>query len=323
MIGLLTILTGVASVGLAINIGANNSAAEMGPAFGSGVRSRREATGLIVVFCIAGAILAGHHVMETVGHRLVSDDLLRANPGGVLAVVVSALGLIALANVLRVPIATSHAVVGAVVGLGLYYRSVNAPVVLTIIAVWIATPLLSLLVAFAAGRYLYPVLLHALSRLGSEATVRRVLVWSVTVSSCWMAFAAGSNSLAKAIGPAVGAGVFRPTTGAVVGGVAMAAGAVLLGGRMIHVVGKEITAISPLCAVLVQVISASIVFAASHLGMPVSLAEIVTCAVIGFSCASRGFRGAARNQHVRRMLVLWPAAPVTAGAMAFALRALC
>ena len=75
----------------------------------------------------------------------------------------------------------------------------------------------------------------------------------------------------------------------------MAAGALLLGGRMMQIVGKEITSICPLCAVLVQVISASIVFVASRFGMPVSLAEIVTCAVIGFSCASGGVRGTSQE----------------------------
>jgi phosphate/sulfate permease len=318
---MISLLTGALSIGLAVNIGANNSAAEMGPAYGANVRSRREAVGLIAVFCIAGAVLAGHRVMDTIGHRLVGSDALSASPSGVLIVVVSALCLIGLANVLRVPLATSHAIVGAVVGLGLFVGTVNRPLVLTIVAVWIATPLLALGVAYGTGRYLYPRLLHAFGRFRSETAVKAVLAWSVTLSSCWMAFAAGSNSLAKAMGPAVGAGVFPAGTAAVVGGIGMAVGALLLGGRMIHIVGKEITAICPLCAVLVQVISAMIVIGASRYGMPVSLAEIVTCSVIGFSCASRGFRGAAQNPHVRRMLVLWPAAPVGAGLMSFTLLA--
>jgi phosphate/sulfate permease len=54
--------------------------------------------------------------------------------------------------------------------------------------------------------------------------------------------------------------------------------------------------------------------------MPVSLAEIVTCSVIGFSCAANGLKGTARNEHVRRILVLWPAAPAAAGLIAFALQ---
>ncbi|NIM05667.1 MAG: hypothetical protein GTO55_05605, partial [Armatimonadetes bacterium] len=169
--------------------------------------------------------------------------------------------------------------------LGLFYGAVNTHLFTTVVGWWIATPLLALSLSFLIGRFFYPSLLHAFGRLRSEKAVQRVLAWTVTLSSCWMAFAAGSNSLAKALGPAVGAGIFQPTTGAILGGLAMALGVLVLGGRMINIVGKEITSICPLCAAFVQVISASIVFAASRYGMPVSLAEIVTCSVIGFSCA--------------------------------------
>ena len=94
------------------------------------------------------------------------------------------------------------------------------------------------------------------------------------------------------------------------------------GGRMIRTVGKEITPICPLCAFLIEMVSASIIYTGSHFGRPVSLAEIVTCSVIGFGWAANGFRSTSQNQHVRRILVLWPAAPVLSAAAAFALTAI-
>ncbi len=116
--------------------------------------------------------------------------------------------------------------------------------------------------------------------------------------------------------------MFSPASATVIGGLAMASGALLLGGRVIQTVGKEITSICPICAFLVEMVSASLVFTASLSGIPVSLAEIVTCSVIGFGCAANGFRDTARNSHVRRILVLWPAAPLAAGAIAFGLLAI-
>ena len=71
-----------------------------------------------------------------------------------------------------------------------------------------------------------------------------------------------------------------------------------------------------------QAISASIVLTASHSGMPVSLAEIVASPIIGFSFAANGLRGTTGNTHVRRMLLLWPAAPGAAGLIAFSLLAI-
>jgi sulfate permease len=316
------VLAGVVAVALAMNIGANNSAAEMGPAYGAGVQSQRRAVLIIAIFCALGAIVAGHRVMDTVGHGLVGAEVLAHNPRSALIISLSALILIALANIIRLPLATSHAVVGAVVGFGLFSRSVNEPLVISVLLWWVATPLASLLISAAVGRSLYPRLARWVSQLPSERLATAVVFWAVTLASCWMAFAAGSNSLAKAMGPAVGAGVFQPARAAVIGGLAMALGAALLGGRMIRAVGKEITPICPICAFLIQAISASIVFTASRFGRPVSLAEIVTCSVIGFGWAASGFRHTSRNHHVRRILVLWPAAPVLSAAAAFALAAI-
>jgi sulfate permease len=318
----LSFLTGVVSLALAISIGANNSAAEMGPAFGAGVRTRRQAVAIIGVFCAAGAVLAGHRVMATVGQDLIGKGTLSAVPGAGLVVVAAALALIGLANVLRLPLATSHAVVGAVVGFGLFAGKVNFPVVGGVLAWWVVTPLASLGISYLAGRTLYPRLRAALQSRPDERRAQRLLALAVTGSSCWLSFSAGSNSLAKAMGPAVGAGVLTPHAAAIAGGLAMAAGAVLFGGRMMQAVGREITRICPLCAFLIEVISATIVFAASRHGMPVSLAEIVTCSVIGFGCAADGVRGTAGNVHVRRMMVLWPAAPLLSAAAAFALSAI-
>jgi sulfate permease len=317
----LSSLTGAVSIALAVNIGANNSAAEMGPAFGAGALTRRQAVAIIGIFCAAGAVLAGHRVMTTVGQGLIGEGTLATMPGAGLVVVVAALALIGLANVLRLPLATSRAVVGAVVGFGLFAGRVNLPLVGGVLVWWVVTPLASFGISYLAGRTLYPYLRAALQARRDDRAAPRLLALAVTLSSCWLSFSAGSNSLAKAMGPAVGARVFTPAAAAIAGGLAMAVGAVLLGGRMMQAIGREITRICPLCAFLIQVISATIVFAASRYGMPVSLAEIVTCSVIGFGCAANGVRGTAGNVHVRRMMVLWPAAPLLSAAAAFALSA--
>jgi len=320
MVNLIPALTGASSIGLALNIGANNSAAEMGPAYGAGIRSRRQSLVLIAVFCTLGASLAGHRVLQTIGAGLVGRGTLSDHPGGALVVVLTALCVIGLANALRLPISTAHTVVGATIGLGLLYGTANLPLLGSLIGWWVVTPVVSLAASYALGRLAYPRLAGNFARLSREKTVSRVIAWAVTLSGCWMAFSAGSNSLAKALGPAVGAGVIEPTAGAVIGGLAMAAGALVLGSRVMKTVGKEITSVCPLCAILIEVVSASIVFTASRSGMPVSLTEIVTCSVIGFGLAANGVRRTTGNHHVRRIMLLWPAAPVSAAAIAIGLQ---
>ncbi len=307
---------------LAMNIGGNNTAAEMGPAYGAGVRSRRQALFLIAIFCTLGAVFAGDRVLHTVGRELIQGRGLAANPAVALVVVIAAIVLIATANFLRVPVSTAHVVVGAIIGVGLFQGATNLSLAFEMVIWWVATPLAALVVCYLLGRVAYPRIVHLIGRLNTERAVYRFLSVLLTLSGCWMAFSAGSNSLAKAMAPAVGAGALQPSSAAIFGGLGMASGALLLGGRTLQTVGKEITRVCPLCAALVELVSATIVFSASRYGMPVSLAEIVTCSVIGFGCAAGGFRKTANNQHVRRMLVLWPVAPVSAATITFGLLAL-
>jgi PiT family inorganic phosphate transporter/sulfate permease len=56
---------------LAVNVGGNNSATEMGPAFGAGVRTKQEAVILIVIFSMIGAVVAGDKVVNTIGSNII------------------------------------------------------------------------------------------------------------------------------------------------------------------------------------------------------------------------------------------------------------
>jgi PiT family inorganic phosphate transporter/sulfate permease len=307
----------VVCIALAMNVGGNNSAAEMGPAFGAGVRSKKEAVLLIAVFSLLGAVLAGGHVVQTVGKDIIPGAAMGKHFGAVVIILLSATSIIAFANYLRVPIATSHAMVGSVVGMGVYLGSVNWEKVGVIVAWWLVTPLASLVISFLLGRYAYDRLHRWVNHLPAQNTVQFFYRGFLTLSGCYMAFSAGSNSLAKAVSPLVGAEIVTPTTGAVLGGMGMAAGALMVGPRLLHTVGKGITAIDPLKAMLIELVCGTIVLTASRAGVPVSLAEIITCSVIGFGCAHAGIRSTAQNRHVRTIYKLWPACPLMTALMSF------
>lgn len=309
-------------IALAMNVGGNNSAAEMGPAFGAGVRSEKEAVLLIAVFSMLGAALAGGHVVQTVGKDILPSAVLSKHVGAVVIILLSAASIIALANYLRVPIATSHAMVGSVVGMGVYFGSVNWEKVGVIVAWWLVTPLASLVISFLLGRYAYDRLNRWVNHLPAQNTVQFFYRGFITLSGCYMAFSAGSNSLAKAVSPLVGAEIVTPTTAAVLGGLGMAAGALMVGHRLLHTVGKGITAIDPLKATLIELVCGTIVLTASRAGVPVSLAEIITCSVIGFGCAHAGIRSTAQNQHVRTIYRLWPACPLITALTSFGISSL-
>ncbi len=290
---------------LALNIGANNSAASLATAYGAGARTKRESLFLIAVFALLGASLSGSAVVETVGKSIVPESVLSSELGLVIVVLLIALAFITWANLMSVPVATTHALVGAIAGLGLYTGSLNTSKFTEIVLWWILTPVAAFAVNFLLGRFLYYKTLRYLTDRYTESDIVRILGLLLTVSGTYVAFSAGANNSANCVGPLVGMGLVEPRAGAVLAGVAMAVGALLLGGRVLETVGKKITEICVLRAVSVEFVGGSLILLASLKGIPVSLAEIVTSGIIGFSCASQGFKTTFENKHVLRIAFLW------------------
>lgn len=304
---------------LAVNVGGNNSAAEMGPAFGSGIRSKMEAVILIAIFSMLGAIFAGDHVVHTVGSGLIDPTPMQHDFRKVIPILVAATLIVGVANIMRIPIATAHAMVGAVVGVGLYFHSVKWDNLGRIVIWWLATPVTSLIVSYLLGRLAYPWLNARLGHLSHKGGPAMLFYRGfVTLSGCYMAFSAGSNSLAKAVGPVVGAGILTVQQAAIMGGLCMALGAFFVGHRLMQTIGREITPLDPLKATLVELVCGSILLIASSSGVPVSLAETVTCSVIGFSIAHAGVSHTAGNKHLKKIYYMWPICPLFTCAVSYA-----
>jgi sulfate permease len=307
------------SVLLAVNIGANNSAASMATAYGAGARSKREAVTLIAIFALLGALIAGSSVINTLGKGLVPESVLSTHVGLVLIVLIIAIIFISWANLVRVPIATTHAIVCAIAGVGIYSGAFNGTKFFEIVVWWIITPFVAWFLNYLIGRYIYFRAIKFLTNHYTERSINRVLTLFLTVSGCYVAFSAGANNSANAVGPLVGMGVINSNAGAILAGVAMGTGAILLGGRVLETVGKEITEICILRAISVEFTGATLLLIASVFGIPISLAEIITSGIIGFSCAQQGFTVTAQNRHVARIAFFWFVVPFVAIGLSYML----
>lgn len=308
---------------LAMNIGGSNSAAEMSAAYGAGVRTKRQAVTLIAIFALLGALVAGGPVIRTLGKGLVPETVFAERLPNVFVVLLVTTVFITLANISRAPIATTHAIVCSIVGVGLLYRQLHVERFAGILVWWIVTPTISFIVNYLVNRYAYLRILHLLQYLGSEERIRKVLGFLVTASGCYVAFSAGANNAANSFGVLVGAGFVSPSGGAVLAGVGMSLGALCFGGRILETMGKEITEIGIVRAIILETVGATLIFVASLLGVPVSLNETITAGIIALSCAQSGFRSTARNQHVVRIAFFWFLAPFLAVALAYSSAALC
>jgi PiT family inorganic phosphate transporter/sulfate permease len=297
---------------MGLNIGGNNAAASMGAAYGAGARTKMQAVALIGVFSLLGAVLSGGEVIKTLGGGLVPSELITLV--GAVVIVFLAAVTIFVANIVKVPISTSQAAVGAVVGYGLFVNtaSVNAHKLAVIAGWWVVTPVVAWSLAYLVGKYFYPSLVMWLADHKSEAAIRRGLNASLTISGCYVAYSAGANNAANAVGPFVGAGLLTNFQGEVLGGLTIGLGALVLGGRVLDTVGKDIAELCVMRAVFVEFIAAGLVHLASELGIPISLGEIVTAGVIGIGCASTGMH-IAKSDTVKKIALMWVLSPLLAG----------
>lgn len=145
---LLIVLAAVLGGYMALNIGANDVANNMGPAVGARALSIGTALLIAAVFEAAGAILAGGDVIETVSKGIIearkmpsADEFTSAMTAALLA---GALWL-NVATWVGAPVSTTHSIVGGIVGAGIAvagFGAINWPVMGRIAASWVVSPAL-------------------------------------------------------------------------------------------------------------------------------------------------------------------------------------
>ncbi|HEB80192.1 MAG TPA: inorganic phosphate transporter [Rhodospirillales bacterium] len=138
---------------MALNIGANDVANNVGPAVGSKALTLVGALAIAAIFEAAGAILAGGDVVSTIKKGII-DPALFPDTGtfirAMLAALLAAALWLNLATYLGAPVSTTHAIVGGVMGAGITatgMAAVNWGTMSKIAASWVISPVLGGLIA--------------------------------------------------------------------------------------------------------------------------------------------------------------------------------
>ncbi len=151
----LIIFTCVVGAYMAMNIGANDVANNMGPAVGSKSISLMGAIVIAVICEAAGAILAGGDVVDTVKSGIIDPKLISSSSVFVLvmlAALISGALWLHLATLIRAPVSTTHSIVGGILGAGIAAGGLGVAkwdVLFTIMASWVISPLLGGVIAGA------------------------------------------------------------------------------------------------------------------------------------------------------------------------------
>ena len=143
----------------AYGVGANDVANAMGTSVGSKVLTIKQAVLVAAVFEFLGAFLAGGGVTQTIRKGVIDPALFDGNLEVLIYGMISALFAagtwLLVASLRGWPVSTTHTIVGAIVGFGIYalgINEINWTVVGNIGLSWITSPLSS---AFVAGLFYY------------------------------------------------------------------------------------------------------------------------------------------------------------------------
>jgi len=292
------------------SLGANDAANVFGTAVGSRMIRFSTAAVICAVFVTLGAVISGSGAAHGLGQLGAVNAL-----AGSFVVALSAAVTVYAMTLMGLPVSTTQAVVGAIVGWNLYSGSITDLRALgRIVGTWVACPLLA--AGFALVIYRITV---AVIRRSKPHMIRLDLVTrlGLVAAGAMGAYSLGANNIANVMGAFIASSPFEDirvfdvfTLTSIqqlflVGGLAIAVGT-FYSKRVMMTVGGSIMSLSPVGAWVV-VVSQSLVlfvFSSATLGnvlsdlglpriplIPVSSSQAVVGAVIGVGL-SHGLRGA-------------------------------
>ncbi|WP_031347873.1 inorganic phosphate transporter [Sulfurimonas hongkongensis] len=139
---------------MAMNIGANDVANNVGPAVGSRALTLTTAIIIAAVFEAAGALIAGGEVVNTIKSGIIDITAFGDNADPFIWAMMAALLAAALwlnfATMMRAPVSTTHSVVGGVMGAGIAaagFSIVSWSTMAKIAASWIISPIMGGIIA--------------------------------------------------------------------------------------------------------------------------------------------------------------------------------
>ncbi len=317
------------------SLGANDAANIFGTAVGTRMIKFRTAALIGSVFVIIGAVISGAGASHTLG-KLGAVNAI----AGSFTVALAAAATVAWMTRLSLPVSTTQAIVGAIIGWNLFTGSPTDFDSLTkIISTWVICPLLTAVFAFVmyklAARWLPKLNAHLLRQ---DAYTRIGLL----LIGAFGSYSLGANNIANVMGVFVPAhpfgdlafGSLFTLSGTqvlfLIGGLAIATGIYTYSKRVMLTVGNDIFKLTPVAALIVVLAESLVlfIFASKSLEhflishgippiplVPVSSSQAVVGGVVGIA-----FARSARGINYKVLLKIasgWVTTPLAAAVLSF------
>lgn len=317
------------------SLGANDAANIFGTAVGTKMIKFRTAALICSIFVIIGAVVSGAGTSHTLGQLGTVNEL-----AGAFIVALAAAVTVMWMTQAGLPVSTSQAIVGAIIGWNFFSHTATSVNSLTkIVGTWIFSPILSALFAF--------LLFHLTKRIVEGSKIHLLRLDSYTrigllVVGAFGSYSLGANNIGNVMGVFINSSPFKDISinGLfqlssiqqlfLIGGIAIAFGVFSYSKKVMFTVGSGIFKLSPVTALVVVLASSLTLFLFASQGLynfltslnlpafplvPVSSSQAVVGAVMGISLAKGG-----RNLNFRKLGQIslgWIATPLASAILAY------
>ena len=279
---------------------------------------------LTILIAVMFDFTNGFHDTANAVATSVSTRVLSPRVAIVMAALLAAIGWNLLTWYFGLPSSSSHALIGGLVGAAiiaspLHFGALKADGILKIVLSLILSPAIGLIIAYLIG-----LVLLWIFRGSTPQQVTGVSRWLQRLSAAFVAFSHGSNDAQKTMGVITAAIVsYESATTAtahsfavpmwviVLSATAMGLGTSFGGWRIIRTMGMRVVKLRPVDGFAAETAAASVIVAASHLGLPVSTTHVIAGSVMGVGARQR--LSAVRWGVAGNMVVAWIlTGPITA-----------
>jgi PiT family inorganic phosphate transporter len=290
------------------SLGANDAANVFGTAVGTKMLKFKTAALICSIFVILGAVASGAGASQTLSKLGAVNSL-----AGAFTVAFAAAFTVFWMTRLKLPVSTSQAVVGAIIGWNLFAGFATDYHTLTkIVGTWVICPILAGL--FAAFFYF---IFNSLIKKAKIHLIRldSYIRWGLIIVGAFGSYSLGANNIANVMGVFVkvspfedldAAGLFRLSSAQqlfLLGGIAIAVGVFSYSRKVMDTVGSDLFKLTPAAALIVVLSSAIVLFLFASEGLkfwleshglpslplvPVSGSQAVVGAILGVGITKSG-----------------------------------
>lgn len=316
------------------SLGANDASHIFGSAVGSKMMTFRKAAAIASVFFILGAVLQGSGTSTTLG-KLGTVNAI----GGSFTVALAAAITIYMMTKFSLPISTTQAIVGAIIGWNFFTGNhTNTGTLSKIVAAWVAGPVIGATFAIPIFIIIKKIKKSAgIHLIRFESYIKTGLI----VVGAFGAYSLGANNIANVMGvflPSfnlqdIDLGVFSLSSNQqlfLLGGLAVATGILTYSWKVMDTIGSNILELSSEAAVVVVLAQSLVlfIFSSSWLSdlcirtglppipmVPVSSSQVIVGCIIGIGLY-KGIRNI-KFKVLGEIALAWVISPVASGLLAF------